>query len=75
MNAASIRGIAKVVPLFHCSKCRRTSPGDGSIEIRFDALEHLTSQIYRIAEPRGLIPVGWSSNGAAGVTCPTCTPA
>lgn len=75
MKAASIRGIAKVVPLFTCSKCSRTSPGDGSVEIQFDGLANLTCRIDILPEPRHYIPAGWSSNGAAGVTCPTCSPA
>ena len=72
MLAASVRGIAKVVPLFTCSKCGHTAPGTGSVEIEFHGLSELTYLANRVEAPRTLIPVGWSSNGTAGVTCPAC---
>ena len=72
MKAAFIHGIAKVTPLFTCSKCGRTSPGDGAVEIRFSTLEGLRDAATRLPAPRQYIPVGWSSHGAAGVTCSSC---
>jgi hypothetical protein len=74
MEICNIFGSIRVQPMFTCAKCGAKRGGTGTITIHVDyhMPDSIAARIANRAVPRELTPIGWSSNGTAGVTCPDC---